>query len=311
MTKTVGTHNGVFHADESMAVAILKMVFGDLTLVRTRNEEELKKCDVLVDVGGVYDQTAERYDHHQRGGAGIRENGIPYSSAGLVWAAYGPNICLARSGKGSETAKIWQRVDEELIQAIDASDCGVQLRDGEPKFKTAAGDPLLGVSYSSFISSLNPEWDPKPASADFDRQFNTAVDIAYLALSRALVRAEAASKAESLVKEAMAQATDHRVIVLDRFCPWGDAVFSTGSKALFVVFPSESGEWMLQCIPPTKGSFEKRLPLPETWAGLRGADLAALIGIEDAIFCHPGRFIAGAKTKESVLKMAELALRHT
>jgi len=33
---------------------------------RTRDANELAQCDVVVDVGGVYDPARHHYDHHQR-----------------------------------------------------------------------------------------------------------------------------------------------------------------------------------------------------------------------------------------------------
>jgi len=33
---------------------------------RTRDSGELAKCDIVVDVGGVYNPQNHRYDHHQR-----------------------------------------------------------------------------------------------------------------------------------------------------------------------------------------------------------------------------------------------------
>jgi uncharacterized UPF0160 family protein len=51
-----------------------------------------------------------------------------------------------------------------------------------------------------------------------------------------------------------------------------------------------------------------RKDLPLAWAGLRGVDLAAVCGVADAVFCHNGRFIAGAGSLEGALRMAELAL---
>ena len=40
--------------------------FSDANIVRTRNQEVLETCDIVVDVGGVYDPSKHRYDHHQR-----------------------------------------------------------------------------------------------------------------------------------------------------------------------------------------------------------------------------------------------------
>ena len=64
----IGTHNGTFHCDEALACFILKQLpeYRHADIVRTRNSEQLAKCDVVVDVGGVYDPEKHRYDHHQR-----------------------------------------------------------------------------------------------------------------------------------------------------------------------------------------------------------------------------------------------------
>ncbi len=42
------------------------MIFNDFCVYRTRDEELLKACDIVVDVGGVYDPDAFRFDHHQK-----------------------------------------------------------------------------------------------------------------------------------------------------------------------------------------------------------------------------------------------------
>ena len=63
----IGTHNGTFHCDEVLACFMLKQLpeYKHADVVRTRNPEELSKCDVVVDVGGIYDADTHRYDHHQ------------------------------------------------------------------------------------------------------------------------------------------------------------------------------------------------------------------------------------------------------
>ena len=66
--KTIGTHNGTFHCDEALACYMLKLLpeYSDARITRTRDPELLKDCDLVVDVGGVYDPSTHRYDHHQR-----------------------------------------------------------------------------------------------------------------------------------------------------------------------------------------------------------------------------------------------------
>ena len=76
-----------------------------------------------------------------------------------------------------------------------------------------------------------------------------------------------------------------------------------------MIYPSETGQWRIQTVPVEPGSFEDKRPLPKTWAGLSDKELQQVSGIDDAMFCHNGLFIAGAKSFESTMKMAAIALQ--
>jgi uncharacterized UPF0160 family protein len=39
--------------------------FNQAKVIRTRDSAKLAECSVVVDVGGVYDPTKHKYDHHQ------------------------------------------------------------------------------------------------------------------------------------------------------------------------------------------------------------------------------------------------------
>ncbi|MDQ5931189.1 MAG: hypothetical protein QG674_355, partial [Patescibacteria group bacterium] len=97
------THNGSFHTDDVFATATLQLFYAerDLTIVRSREEKDIDSADIVFDVGGIYDPKTLRFDHHQKGGAGERENGIPYSSFGLIWKEYGAVLC-----GGAEVAQV-------------------------------------------------------------------------------------------------------------------------------------------------------------------------------------------------------------
>jgi len=56
-------------------------------------------------------------------------------------------------------------------------------------------------------------------------------------------------------------------------------------------------------------SFENRKSFPESWAGKRGNELVLATGVSDAIFCHRGRFLTVAGSKEGALALAELATK--
>src|SRR5437868_11558554 len=110
------THSGGFHADDVFALAVLRIVHPDLEIVRSRDPEVLAAVDFRIDVGGRDDPATGDFDHHQKGGAGERPNGIRYASFGLVWRAHGAALA------GSEEAAA--AIDERLVQGVDANDNG-------------------------------------------------------------------------------------------------------------------------------------------------------------------------------------------
>jgi len=65
----IGTHSGTFHCDEVVACFMLKQLeeFKNAEIFRSRDDKALQeKCDIIVDVGGVYDPAKKWYDHHQQ-----------------------------------------------------------------------------------------------------------------------------------------------------------------------------------------------------------------------------------------------------
>ncbi|MBU2923907.1 MYG1 family protein [Colwellia sp. 1_MG-2023] len=284
--KTIVTHNGNFHADDVFSVAALKKIFSSFNLIRTRDLAIISKADIVIDVGGEYNPDTNRFDHHQRGGAGERNNGIPYSSFGLIWQKYGLEICQGNQDVANS-------VDAELVSTIDAIDCG------------HVKGVSTGISLSQTISMFNPTWQE---DSHFDDCFNEAVDFALRVLTRFIASASSGINAKEIVANAIENSVDPRVIVLEKYTPWKRTVHALSDEALYIVYPSETGQWRIQTVPAELGSFDDRKPLPKAWAGLADEALQAITGISDAMFCHNGLFIAGTKSFEGTMKMAAMAL---
>ncbi len=287
-TKVIATHNGSFHADDVFAVAALKTLYPSAEILRTRDLDLLAKADIVLDVGGIYDADTDRFDHHQRGGAGARDNGIPFSSFGLMWQKYGLQLC-------GNNPEVTHAVDKNLVSVIDAIDCG------------HVDGPLTGVSLSQTISMFNPTWEEQ---GDFDACFQEAVAFASRVLARFIAAAQGGINAKSIVADAIAKAEDPRIIVLKQYTPWKTTVLNLSQEALFVVYPSETGAWRIQTVPVELGSFVDRKKLPAAWAGLSDQALQDVTGLEDAMFCHNGLFIAGCQSFDSTMKMAEMAIQN-
>ncbi|WP_354697533.1 hypothetical protein DSM112329_03166 [Paraconexibacter sp. AEG42_29] len=288
----VGTHPGNFHADDVFAVAVLGLAAGPVEVVRTRDRDTLAACDVRVDVGGRSDPASGDFDHHQRGGAGERANGIRYASFGLVWREHGP----ALAGDDAAAASI----DERLVQGVDANDTGQTIIE-------SLVDGVRPMAVSGVIAGLNPAWDESLTAAEEDALFAQAVALATGIVERELAGAAAFGRARDLVTAAMARATDPRLIELDRNMPWREAVINGAPDALLVVYPKSDG-WGMQAVPQALGGFANRRDLPAEWAGLEGDALIAVTGVPDAVFAHSSRFYASAASRDGILALAALSL---
>ncbi len=291
----VATHSGSFHADDVFAIAVLILLpSGEgVEVVRSRDPEVLAAADVRVDVGQRNDPATGDFDHHQKGGAGERANGIRYASFGLVWREHGAAIC----GGDEEVAR---RIDEVLVQGVDANDTGQSIV--EPVYEGVAP-----FTVSHAIAALNPNWDEDASAAEKDAAFDRAVALARGILEREIASARAQVRAAGLVRDAIRRAEDPRVVELDRGMPWHRELIPTAPEALYVVYPRED-DWGLQAVPRQLGEFANRKDLPAAWAGLSNDELAAVTGVPDARFCHIGRFMAVAGSREGALALARQAL---
>lgn len=286
------THSGTHHADDVLSASILRKVFGDNFVISRgfKVPENLDDDTIVFDIGGG------KYDHHQKGGNGCRENGVPYSSAGLIWRDFGHMV--PEVAESANPDLVWSLIDRDLIQGIDAIDNGKM---------PSAGYVCKPMSVSSAISGFNPTWD---STEDSDTAFMKAVEFASIILGNALANAVSKAKAEAIVEEAIDR-TEGPIMVLDRFAPWQEFVFSSKNEKandiLFVVFPSNRGGYNWQCVPVSLGSFSQRHPVPQEWRGLNGKALQDVTGVASATFCHNAGFIGGADTLEDAIRLAEIA----
>jgi uncharacterized UPF0160 family protein len=288
----LATHPGDFHADDVFATAALGLVAGPLEIVRTRDEGRLAEADVRVDVGGRSNPATGDFDHHQKGGAGERPNGIRYASFGLVWRHHG-----AQLAGGPEAAAA---IDERLVQGIDANDVGQTII-------RSLVDDIRPMTVSGVIAAMNPLWDEELRVAEEDARFRQAVELAARIIEREIAGAAAFGRARELVEQAVDRAVDPRVIELERNLPWRETVVTAAPDALFVMYPKSDG-WGLQAVPRELGAFGNRKDLPAEWAGHSGPELAEITGVPDAIFAHSARFYASAGSRDGITALVERAL---
>jgi uncharacterized UPF0160 family protein len=306
------THGGKFHADDAWAVAVLNVLFPESEVIRTRDPAIIEAADFAVDVGGIWDPANGRFDHHQKGFSVTRSTGVPYASAGLVWKEYGARCVGALAASHAahqltedEALQIAYAIDADIVQYLDLSDVGAA--------KNAPG----GYGLSAVISGFNPNWLDEQRigygdAADAYRlsQFRRAMDILTDIMTNSVKYRVGALISVGQVRQSEVLEGGKVLFLKNSALPWSAVVRKEMPEVLFVISHNLAEQrYMLHTVPVSPENFTARADLPEAWAGLRDAELAAVTGVPDAGFCHNGRFIAAAKSFEGVRAMAELALQ--
>ncbi|PVU97000.1 hypothetical protein BB561_000850 [Smittium simulii] len=328
MSKRIGTHNGSFHADEALACYMLLQLpeYKEATITRTRDSAELEKCDIVVDVGGVYDHAALRYDHHQREFKDTFSDkySTKLSSAGLIYKHYGKQIISAVLGYGKQSDStesqaaavelLYEKLYKGFIEGLDGIDNGVNQY---PSTLTPAYEENTNVS--NLVKGLNPWWNAEVQN--FDEQFHKAValiggvfrnKVEYYGMSWIPAR----TIVENAFNSRFQVDPSGQILVLDQFCPWESHLYDIEDsllakdtpKPLYVIFQDSNGSSRVRAISAKLGSFENRKPLPASWRGLRDAELSALCGIDRCVFVHSSGFIGGNATLDGALAMAIKAI---
>ncbi|AGT09355.1 MYG1 family protein [Paracoccus aminophilus] len=296
------THNGGFHADELFSSVILTRLFPDAQLVRSRSPEWITPAAdrVIYDVGGAYDAEAGIFDHHQRG-APLRDDGQPLSSFGLIWRHFGRDYLAASGVPADHIETVHASFDAGFVLPIDLVDNGALS-------PASAGPLLTGMVLPSLMETLKPVFDDTDPGSE-DRAFQTALTIARAFVEARIARSAAKLRAEGMVFDAIARAGESRILELPMGMPFRPTVVKAGADHLWFVINPRGKDWGIGGIRKSEDGFELRADLPASWAGLSGEALEAASGVPGALFCHNGRFIAAAATREAAVAMAEIAVR--
>lgn len=282
--RSFAAHDGAFHADEVTACALLLLynLIDKDKIIRTRDKNIFQQCEYVCDVGGIYDSSIKRFDHHQAEYKGT------LSSAGMVLKYLYEESFIDQ--------KIYEYLNRALIIGIDAIDNGLMTQ------------KLGHCSFSSVITNFVP---PEYAVDDenLTNAFFEAVNFCYAHLKRLIDRYIYIKSCKEEVKQSMQKGLE--CLMFDKALPWMESFFELeGDKhpALFIIMPA-GDYWKLRGIPPTYDQKMKvRKPLPKEWAGLLDDQLVQKTNISGAVFCHKGRFISIWKTKQDALKALEKVL---
>jgi uncharacterized UPF0160 family protein len=315
--------------------------YSDSPLLRTRDLEALKGCHTVVDVGGVYDDSINRFDHHQREfTTTFPGRQTKLSSAGLVFMHLGKSIIAQQTGfkeDSEEVNRLYEKLYDDFIEAFDANDNGISAYDvgklqdmGISKKFSDRGFSIASVVnrynyHHDDTADHNAEKTPEQAQKEEDDRFLLAS-----AFTGGQFTAELKDTARSwlpargAVLECFNQRKQYddkgRILVLPyrkEGLPWHDHLYNIEEEAgcagqvLYTLFPENGNadsKWRIRSVSRSSEGFELRHPLPEKWRGVRDAELDTVAGVSGCVFVHASGFIGGNKTYEGALEMAKKAV---
>jgi uncharacterized UPF0160 family protein len=266
--KTITVHAGMFHADDAACVALLKLEFPKIEIIRTNNPDTTK-ADVqhlIADVGREHDGVS-LFDHHQfrpekdqelvqEDGSVLLKKGTPHeevhAAVGLLWEAWGKKEAFPTlSG---------------LIKSISLHDTGVVWT---PAWTT--------------VRDFYPTWDSDENPND---AFMKAVEWLTPAIINAIKKDLSAAKADSWLTE-HAQVIDESILVMDKFVPWQS--YAKEHCLKMAVFPGrDPGSYNIQVVDPA-------WKLPKEWLDAKPAGVT---------FVTNWLSMAACSSKEDALRVA-------
>lgn len=316
----IATHDGSFHADEAVACAVLTTVFEHAPIIRTRDETEMEKADLIIDVSGLNDE--RHFDHHSPDFTLARDNGVRYATAGLMWLHYGHEYMrkIRDNYRLNDTPdqvleRAFERIDREIMIAVDLNDNGQlnyyldDLVHPEPGEGKRVFDEL-NIFYQNdpsipyLVAMMNL---PNISADGQNKAFFYTVKMLRAFIQNAAVNAIYTEMGIAKVLEAY---DGGEILIMHDRLPWSSAVrehFELFDKCLLAVYPDRKRGWRVQALPLSRSErFKNKITAPKSWCGLNFEELDAVSGLKDAIFVHRSGFTGGTLTYEEALHMARL-----
>ena len=229
------THSGTFHVDDVISTIFLSKIFKEINLIRVPSINNRNIDNKL-----VFDIGLGEFDHHQKNRNGKRENGIYYSSIGLLWKKYGKKYLENINVKNIN--KVHEYMDKELIQYIDATD-NMQM------------EYLKSKTSPDFVKLCNPEWNENVTEEEgFIHALKLADEFWNIYIKHALAEVEAI---EIIIKKT--NETRENYAIFDRELPYRKAIEILKNKSVeYLIVKSRRNCYDIRIIDKKK-KFKKEI----------------------------------------------------
>jgi len=318
LKKTVVTHNGVFHADEVLAIALIKtFAFTKDTntntkIIRTRDPKVIITANIVIDVGGVYKSDSShqyggdymsmvfyqkfdfkgRFDHHQ---FSQNDENFGKSSAGLVWEELTSEIhSYCEMGTMPYGTKHIVADDfptiQKLVSIVDKHDTGIENGSNHPFIKNIVdlNDPddiYCQQQEVNFLLAVEYAMEYLNSIMNTDSDVLLSSKFSNTVSKNNLRRIEIKKDQKTLVNTSKVVTYKNvNTIVLPKGSIFVPANMFIGSSDFLIFWDSGQNCWTVQTVPLDKDEFGSKFILEPTKDSLE-------------IFCHKAGFITKVKPK--------------
>lgn len=314
------THDNAFHLDDVIACFILKKIYPNSRIIRTRDKELIETGDIVVDVGGVCDPINMRFDHHQKGFEETYNNSysIKLSSAGLVYKYMGMEFIqsLGLSFVDSSYPMLFSSMLYDMyFISVDANDNGVDIAD-TVRYTERSLDSVVKCFY--------------PINLPRNGSYETCEKIRYVEFCAAMeyMGADLVRQCTRLaymlnmygesMRDAFTSIRDKSMfyVVIEKgfwfkeLVYYYNKLYNTRVCILITIKKAASGDvYSINSIPKEGIKYSPMIPLCEEWRGLRDDELVRVSGLKDANFVHMTGFCGSASSRNTAVRMVELSIK--
>lgn len=274
-TLTVATHGNVFHADEIVAIALLRIYYKgyNMKVIRSSCINDIKNSDFVINVG--------------------RQNKITDSQVKFDCTKEENVYILGTGIKHCAATKVAQylNVPESLFKKCLF---GLAIDENNQKdVSTKYPNPFI------FIKELNEGFDGFYDKEKQEVQFRMAIDMAVVILESLLKRCKLEMSCKQLFDIAVSKIRYGAIMLHYKFRlleNWKDFVYDYNEcrrfedKIKFIIM----GDWGGYKVTPvhvSKDSEDPLVEIPKEWVGLKSKELADAVGVNcGAISCSRKSF---------------------
>lgn len=277
------THDRRIHADELLAIAVIKTALPDrpIHIYRSRDPNVWKKADLLIDVGG----RDNPFDHHHSG-APVHSNGVPYASCGLVLDEIEPN------------SKLRNQLYCDLFYAVE-------WEDNTPPGEITIPNWNLKPNLLSWVPSFQPLKEECPSEYELRACFDKSLEMV-IAIYKS-VRRNAIAKIRSR------EISDRTTYVVKNGVLWLDSpktpfyrYVNEHPEVLAVVIPEEKRGYTVKIMRTAPQEPTLRASFPSVWSGHFDYELERITRIRGLNYCSN----TGDRITCNDRKAVEQALRY-